>query len=484
MKLQVSQVALLFITLVSSTVFAEDFDHSDHSDPDDHGDDHDDHDDHADELSVAAAREDVPWGPAIGAAILINLVTLVGVIFLVGACIQKKLQGDAAPASPAKGSLKWKFTHNIIPSFACGAILATAVFLIIPESLLMITEYIEANPEDFGALHEEEGEDDHDGHNHMRFLEEEEHEAHADIDVPVGWRFGTCILGGFLLPIVTGLIFPHYHEPEICEKCQNAMNDPAGVEFEGTVGEEIQEKAPPKTQESMTAQSEGNITAEGCEDAGCDHGEHQCLDHADSDLNSDLEAPQDKAAEVVVTPPQQDKPSEVKSRFAADPTSQVNWTLASSVLLGDFAHNFVDGVLVGTAFLLCDQQLAITISAATVYHELAQEVADYFLLTKHCNLTIFWALFLNFACGLSVLLGAVVVLSVEVTSLATGCLLAVGGGVYIYIAGGECLPRARHSHKNTQDKLVSLASFVFGVIPIGLVLLNHGHCEEDGAHNH
>jgi zinc transporter ZupT len=176
-----------------------------------------------------------------------------------------------------------------------------------------------------------------------------------------------------------------------------------------------------------------------CDSAGCDHGEHHC-------------------------------------KLLARSTN-INYSLAASVLLGDFLHNFTDGVLGGTAFSLCDRQLAIAIALATVYHELAQEVADFFLLTKHCNIRPGMALLLNFVGGLSVLLGALLILTVDISSNATGCILAIGGGVYIYVAVGECLPRAQQVQKNATDKVISLVSFVMGVIPIGLVLLNHGHCD-------
>ena len=156
---------------------------------------------------------------------------------------------------------------------------------------------------------------------------------------------------------------------------------------------------------------------------------------------------------------------------------KINWALASSVLIGDFFHNFTDGVLVGTAFMLCDRELAVAISAATVYHELAQEIADFYLLTKNCNIKVPLALFLNFVSGLSVFFGAIIILSFDVTTNATGCILAFGSGVYIYVAATECLPRARKAQETTGDKVISVVSFIFGAIPIGLVLLNHGHCE-------
>lgn len=140
-------------------------------------------------------------------------------------------------------------------------------------------------------------------------------------------------------------------------------------------------------------------------------------------------------------------------------------------------------MFVGAAFLLCDRSLAITVAAATIYHEIAQEVADYFMLTRFANLTPVKALFLNFINGMSVLLGAIIVIGIEdIPDMAIGCILAVSGGVYIYISVAECIPRAKLAQKNVSDKLTGLLAFAAGAIPIGLVLLNHTHCE--AAHDH
>jgi zinc transporter ZupT len=155
----------------------------------------------------------------------------------------------------------------------------------------------------------------------------------------------------------------------------------------------------------------------------------------------------------------------------------INYSLAASVLIGDFFHNFSDGILLGTAFSLCHRELALTITVATIYHEIAQEIADFYLLTKHCNLKIPMALCLNFLGGLSVMLGGIFILSFDINSMVTGCVLALGSGVYMYIAAAECYPRAKASHRTVTDKLLSLLAWVVGVVPIGLVLLNHGHCE-------
>ncbi len=134
---------------------------------------------------------------------------------------------------------------------------------------------------------------------------------------------------------------------------------------------------------------------------------------------------------------------------------------------------------------MCSRDLAIAISLATVYHELAQEIADYFLLTRFCNIPPFYALLLNFLDGLSIVFGACLILGIEdMSNLAIGCLLAISAGVYIYVALVECFPRAKAGQKTLKDRLIAFSAFVIGVIPIGLVLLNHGHCVAEGEHAH
>lgn len=77
--------------------------------------------------------------------------------------------------------------------------------------------------------------------------------------------------------------------------------------------------------------------------------------------------------------------------------------------------------------------MAYAIVAATIYHELAQELADYFLLTTHVGLKPWKALLLNFTSGLSVVLGAVLILALDISNMATGCILAISAGVSLFV---------------------------------------------------
>ncbi|CAK9033228.1 IcmE/DotG protein [Durusdinium trenchii] len=53
---------------------------------------------------------------------------------------------------------------------------------------------------------------------------------------------------------------------------------------------------------------------------------------------------------------------------------KANWSLAIPVLLGDFIHNFADGIFLGFAFYACDASFAWSMVGATIAHELPQEL--------------------------------------------------------------------------------------------------------------
>jgi len=161
------------------------------------------------------------------------------------------------------------------------------------------------------------------------------------------------------------------------------------------------------------------------------------------------------------------------------PDAKVNWSLVLSIVLGDAFHNFCDGVFVGVALSLCDKSTAYTIVGITLYHEVAQELADYFLLTRHAGLRPSIALLLNFAAGLSILLGGIIVLATPVSDLSIGVILSIAAGVYLYIAACECLPRVSAVVHTRGDRFLSMLIFIIGVVPIGLALLNHSHCEAE-----
>jgi len=156
----------------------------------------------------------------------------------------------------------------------------------------------------------------------------------------------------------------------------------------------------------------------------------------------------------------------------------------TGVIVGDFMHNFADGVFIGTAFHTCGSSMGWTVTAATAFHEIAQEVSDFVVLTDPLQggLKPFKALFLNFLSGTSVILGVVVVLGIEeLTNTATGMILAFGGGVYIHLGATECMAKCYTKANDLKMRFLVLLAFAVGATAIGLVLLDHEHCIAEGG---
>ena len=174
---------------------------------------------------------------------------------------------------------------------------------------------------------------------------------------------------------------------------------------------------------------------------------------------------------------------EAVSVAIGDPTRAVR--VLSAILMGDFLHNLVDGLFIGAAFSGCDTAMGWTITAATVYHELAQEISDYLVLTNpaQCGLKPFMALGLNFVSGFSVLFGVCIMLSAEPGNFSTGMMLAYGAGVYLEIACTDCMSRVHEFATTIPLRLAAFLLFCIGAVAIGLVLLDHEHCSAGGGHD-
>lgn len=130
------------------------------------------------------------------------------------------------------------------------------------------------------------------------------------------------------------------------------------------------------------------------------------------------------------------------------------------VLLGDGLHNFVDGVAIGTAFLV-DTNLGVVTTLAVIAHEIPSEVADYGILV-HGGYTRARALFYNFLSALTAMLGAAAVFvfgGLVENNLAL--ILAASAGMFIYIASANLIPELHH--QRIPGRLIYGTPFLIGV---------------------
>lgn len=158
----------------------------------------------------------------------------------------------------------------------------------------------------------------------------------------------------------------------------------------------------------------------------------------------------------------------------------VDGAVAAPVIFGDFWHNLVDGMIVGFSAKTCGGSMTWTIVAVTILHEVPQELADFVILVTKANMTWYWAALLNFASGLSTVLGAILAYETEMSVNFQGLGLAFGGGVYMYVAMTELAPNIL-AKASAQEYAMRIAAFAVGAASIGLVLLGHEHCSAPSA---
>ena len=96
-----------------------------------------------------------------------------------------------------------------------------------------------------------------------------------------------------------------------------------------------------------------------------------------------------------------------------------------------------------------------------MFHELAQEMADFCLLTNQCGIPPVTALVVNFLSGISVMFGVIVILAIEVPAASTGVLLALSSGVYIFIAAGTSIAKMTMTPNMTEIGRASCRERVF-----------------------
>jgi zinc transporter ZupT len=176
-------------------------------------------------------------------------------------------------------------------------------------------------------------------------------------------------------------------------------------------------------------------------------------------------------------------------------------SLAWNVIIGDFFHNFFDGVMISLAFSLCSKSYGWTVLGAIIAHEAPQEIADFMILLS-AGMTVSQATLFNFLSALSALLGVIVTLAAvhdrdDINYVGLGYLLVINSGIFTYVGAVEMVPQFldhNHGHKNTTEtikkSLALVLFFILGTVVIGSTMLApHLHLcsapgEEDDHHGH
>jgi len=134
------------------------------------------------------------------------------------------------------------------------------------------------------------------------------------------------------------------------------------------------------------------------------------------------------------------------------------------VVIGDLFHNFVDGILIASAFLV-DIKLGLITALSMLLHCLPQEMGIFSVLL-HSGLSKFKAYMWNIASSVATLLGAL--LSFYILSIMESLVpyvLAIAASSMIYVAISDLIPDL-HEKTDTKDSIKQISLILLGVAVI------------------
>lgn len=132
-------------------------------------------------------------------------------------------------------------------------------------------------------------------------------------------------------------------------------------------------------------------------------------------------------------------------------------------LLGDGAHNLIDGMVIGASFLV-SVPVGLAATLAVIFHELPQEIGDFAILV-YGGLKRITALALNFLTALAAVLGVAIVYLIFASNEFIGFLLGFAGGGFTYISAAELIPELR-VEKGLIKSMVQFLIFLLALLII------------------
>jgi zinc and cadmium transporter len=131
-------------------------------------------------------------------------------------------------------------------------------------------------------------------------------------------------------------------------------------------------------------------------------------------------------------------------------------------LIGDGLHNFIDGLVVVSAFAI-SKELGVATAFAVAAHELPQELGDFGLLF-HGGFSKIKALFWNFVSSLTAIAGAVVgYFMISSFHDITSFFLPFAAGGFLYIAMSDLIPEL-HKEPKMSKSIFNFMLFAVGIL--------------------
>ncbi len=130
-------------------------------------------------------------------------------------------------------------------------------------------------------------------------------------------------------------------------------------------------------------------------------------------------------------------------------------------LIGDAAHNLIDGLIIGVSFTV-NVSLGVASTIAIALHEIPQELGDFAVLI-HGGFSKRKALLANFLTALTAVLGGIIgYYLVSFVENAMMYLLPFAAGGFIYISASDLLPELR-KEVNVKKAIINFLIFLLGI---------------------
>lgn len=157
------------------------------------------------------------------------------------------------------------------------------------------------------------------------------------------------------------------------------------------------------------------------------------------------------------------------------PNTDNKKNLALINLVGDGIHNFVDGALIASAFML-DFHAGLMVTLAVILHEIPQEIADFGVLL-YAGLSKTKAMLYNVLTALIAVFGALVFyfFGTNVEKVIP-LVIAFAAGNFIYLATADLMPELHHG-ENKKNIMWHSLWLIIGVLLMYFAsnALPHGH---------
>lgn len=158
-------------------------------------------------------------------------------------------------------------------------------------------------------------------------------------------------------------------------------------------------------------------------------------------------------------------------------------------LFTDGLHNFIDGILIASSWMV-SPEIGVATTLAVIAHEVPQEISDFGILI-HAGFSRKKALLFNFLAACTAILGALITLltGTYLSDIST-YILPVAAGGFVYLAGSDLLPELQRE-KSKQKSLLQLMAIVAGLALLFFIQINTGHthdtsgdCHNENHHHH